>query len=293
MANQEIKIGDQLVGHGHLPFLIAEIGINHNGDMDIIKRLIDASFACQWNCVKFQKRTPDICVPEDQKTVMRDTPWGRMTYLEYRKRIELTEEDYNYIDKYCKEKSIFWSASPWDIESLDFLLTYDVPFIKISSALLVNDELLIRAAKTNKPIILSTGMSTIEEVDHAVELLEKYTKGNFIIMHCNSAYPVPDEEINIGLVPFLQKRYHCIIGYSGHEINLTPTVVAVSLGAKIIERHITLSHNLWGSDQKASLEIEGMHILAKRIKQIPMIIGKPVKIVTESEKKARRKLRNR
>lgn len=291
MANQEIKIGNQLIGSGHPSFLIAEIGINHNGDMGIVKRLIDASFACRWNCVKFQKRTPDICVPEDQKTVMRDTPWGRMTYLEYRKRIELSKEDYDYIDEYCREKPIFWGASPWDNESLDFLLAYDIPFVKIPSALLVNDELLTKAAKTNKPIILSTGMSTIEEVDHAVELLEKYTKGDFIVMHCNSAYPVPDKEINIRLIPFLQERYDCIVGYSGHEVDLNPTVMAASYGAKIIERHITLSHDFWGSDQEASLEIEGMNILAKRIKQVPLILGKPLKIVTESEKEVRRKLR--
>jgi len=291
MAKQEIKVGQQFIGFHHPSFLIAEIGINHNGDMAIVKRLIDASFACGWSCVKFQKRTPDICVPDDQKTVMKETPWGRMTYLEYKKRIELSTESYDYIDKYCKEKPILWSASIWDHPSLVFLLDYDVPFIKIPSALLTNDELLIEAAKRNKPIFMSTGMSTLEEIDHAVELLDSRSNGEYVVLHCNSAYPTPDEEINLNLIPFLRKRYNCIVGYSGHEQDLSPTVVATSYGAAVIERHVTLSHDLWGTDQKSSLEIEGMHTLVKRVKQVQTILGDGVKVVTDSEKKIRRKLR--
>jgi len=279
------------VGDDEPVFMIAEIGLNHNGELGIAKRLIDAAFACDWHCVKFQKRTPEICVPEHQKAVIRDTPWGKMTYLEYRNRIEFGEKEFSYIDQYCHEKPIFWTSSVWDLPSLKFILNYDVPFIKIPSAKLVEMNLLRAAAVTGKPIVLSTGMSTVEEIDAAVSMLNEYAEGNYVLMHTNSTYPTPPEELNLLTLKFLKERYDCIVGYSGHEYDLEPTVIAVALGARIIERHITLNHNMWGSDQFASLEVHAMDLLHKRVKQIPVSLGDGVKKLTESEKQIRKKLR--
>jgi len=272
------------------PYFIAEVGINHNGDLQIAKKLIDATFACQWDCVKFQKREPDLCVPEHQKNIEKETPWGKMTYLEYKKRMELSKEQYDYIDKYCREKPIDWTVSVWDLPSLKFLLQYDVPFIKIPSAKLTDRELLIGACMSGKPLLVSTGMSTIEETDKAVDVLEKYAS-QYALMHCNSAYPAPAEELNVNCVQTLKKRYNCPIGYSGHEDNLEPSVYAAVLGAKIIERHITLDHNMWGTDQASSLEVVAMDMLKKRIKNVNKILGSGEKIVTEKEKEVRQKLR--
>lgn len=272
------------------PYLIGEIGINHNGDMSIAKKLIDAVNACDWHCAKFQKRNPDVCVPEAQKNVMRKTPWGEMTYLDYKKKIEFESAEYAQIDDYCRAKPIDWTASVWDLDSLNFLLKYDVPFIKIPSAMLTNHELLKECAKTRKSLIFSTGMSTEEEVDEAVNIIVSY-HDNVVIMHTNSSYPTPVEELNLRLIPYLQKRYGLVVGYSGHEIDLEPTVLAVSLGAKVVERHITLSHDLWGTDQKASLEVHAMSMLQKRIKNVNLMLGNGKKEVTQSEFPIREKLR--
>ncbi|HOI30238.1 MAG TPA: N-acetylneuraminate synthase family protein [Melioribacteraceae bacterium] len=272
------------------PYLIGEIGINHNGDIQIAKKLIDAVHACGWNCAKFQKRTPELCVPEEQKNIMRDTPWGRITYLDYKKRIEFNESEYDYLNNYCQEKPLDWTASVWDIPSLEFIMKYSIPFIKIPSAMVTNHELLLQVAKTGKQVLLSTGMSTLKEVDIAVNLFLK-NGCNPILLHTNSSYPAPTNELNLSLIPFYKERYGCTIGYSGHEEDLTPTVVAVVLGAKIVERHITLSHSLWGTDQKASLELLAMDMLAKRIKNIKLMIGEPKKIVYPSEFEARKRLR--
>lgn len=272
------------------PYFIGEIGINHNGDIQIAKKLMDAVFACNWNCAKFQKRNPDICVPEKQKNVIRDTPWGKMTYLDYKYKVEFGKKEYDYIDNYCKEKPLDWTASVWDIDSLNFLLNYDVPFIKIPSALLTNLELLKEAAKTDIPLIVSTGMSTFDEIDTAVNLITKYG-AKPILMHTNSSYPTPLSELNLNLIPVLKDRYDCIIGYSGHEFDLEPTVIAVALGAKVIERHITLSHNIWGTDQKSSLEVHAMDMLKKRANEVLDIMGSTVKEVTPSEIPIREKLR--
>ena len=272
------------------PYLIAECGINHNGDLQIAKRLIDASFACQWDCVKFQKREPSICVPESQKRIMRDTPWGRIPYLEYRKKIELSRDCYDYIDRYCKEKPIDWTASVWDIPSLMFMVNYSVPFIKIPSAKLTDKELLKAAAKSNKPLIVSTGMSTIKEIDTAVDIVRKY--GNsFVLMHTNSVYPTPKQDLNVKCIQTLKNRYKCIVGYSGHEYGFEATVFAVALGAMVIERHITLNHNMWGTDQAASVEVMGMDALQKRITDVKVILGDGDKRITEGEKIIRKKLR--
>jgi N-acetylneuraminate synthase len=291
MAKQEIIIGNKIIKEGSKPYLIAEIGINHNGDMQIAKALMDAAFACNWDCVKFQKRNPDVAVPEAQKNVMRDTPWGRMTYLEYKKHVEFEKEQYDYIDKYCLEKPLDWTASPWDMDSLRFLLNYDIPFIKIASATLTNDELLVEASKSGKAIVISTGMSTIDEIDHAVEILENYSDGNYILMHTNSTYPTDHDDINLNMIKSLRDRYKCLVGYSGHEQDLEPSVAAVVVGAVMIERHVTLSHELWGTDQAASLTVPAMGMLEGRIKNIRSMMGNGEKILSEKELQVRKKLR--
>tara|TARA_A100001515_G_scaffold99382_1_gene80260 strand:- start:819 stop:1670 length:852 start_codon:yes stop_codon:yes gene_type:complete len=272
------------------PYFIGEIGINHNADMKIVKKLIDATHACNWDCAKFQKRSPDVCVPEHQKMKMRDTPWGKMTYIDYKHKIELEKKEYDQIDQYCKAKPVHWSASVWDLDSLEFLSQYDLPYIKIPSAMMTNTELVAETAKTKLPIIMSTGMSTLEEVDNSVNNVLKY-HDNLVLMHTNSSYPTPNEELNLSLIPFLKERYGCTIGYSGHEKDLEPTVIAVVLGAEVIERHITLSHDLWGTDQKSSLEVIAMDMLYKRVKDIKVMMGNAKKEVTPSEVPIRNKLR--
>lgn len=286
-----LQIDGRAVGDHQPVYMIAEIGLNHNGDMQIAKKLIDAAFATNWDCVKFQKRTPELCVPEHQKNVMRDTPWGKMTYLEYRYKVEFEKQHYNIIDEYCRNKPIAWTASVWDLKSLEFLMKYEVPFIKIPSAKLTEHDYLIEASRSGKPVILSTGMSTVEEIDAAVNVLEKNSKGNYILMHTNSIYPAPPETLNLRVINFLKDRYGCIIGYSGHEYDLEPSVIAVSLGASVIERHVTLDHNMWGSDQFASLEVHAMDLLLKRIKNIDVILGNGIKKLTEKELEVRKKLR--
>jgi N-acetylneuraminate synthase len=271
-------------------YFIGEIGINHNGDMQITKKLIDAVSACGWNCAKFQKRNPDVCVPEHQKGVMRETPWGTMTYLDYKYEVEFGKDDYDYISRYCAEKPVDWSASVWDLDSLKFLADYDLPFIKIPSAMTTNELLVSETAKVGVPIIMSTGMCELKEVDDAVNNVLKYNS-NLVLMHTNSSYPTPRDEINLNLIPFLKERYNCPIGYSGHEEDLEPTVIAVALGATVVERHITLSHDMWGTDQKSSLEVMAMDMLHKRVKDISKIMGTAEKTVTPSEVAIRKKLR--
>lgn len=272
------------------PYLIAEIGINHNGDINIAKKLIDASFAANWGCVKFQKRNPDVCVPENQKDIMRETPWGKISYLEYKKKLEFGTKEYDYIDKYCKEKPIAWTASVWDRDSLMFLNEYNVPFIKIPSAKLTETELLVEAAKLGHSMIVSTGMSTLEEIDVAVDVLRK-NSAEFLLMHTNSSYPCDLKDVNLGCLETLKKRYECNVGYSGHEYGLEATAYAVVLGARVIERHITLDHNMWGTDQAASIELMGMDMLYKRIKDVDLIMGDGCKKITEEEQKIKNKLR--
>jgi len=269
-------------------YVIAEIGINHNGDMGIAKKLIDVAYLSGCDSVKFQKRNPDVCVPEHQKGVMRDTPWGRMTYLDYKYKVEFEKEEYDEIDSYCKERNIKWSASPWDLDSLEFLMSYDIPYIKIPSAMLTNDDLLKACKDKNKPIILSTGMSTVEEIDHAVDVLD--SKG-LTLLHCNSTYPAPLDELNLSCIGTLKKRYGVEVGYSGHEFRLGTSVNAVALGATVIERHITLDRTMWGSDHLCSIEPQGLIKLVKGIREFEQAYGDGVISVTESEKPVRNKLR--
>jgi N-acetylneuraminate synthase len=271
-------------------YTIAEIGINHNGDMDLAKKLIDAAYVTGWDCVKFQKRTPDICVPEDQKNKIRQTPWGEMKYIDYKHKIEFQKKEYDIINEYCKSKPIHWTASVWDLPSLEFIMDYDVPFIKIPSAHITNLDLIERTARINKPIIISTGMSTLEEVDNAYNAIINHNP-NLVIMHCNSTYPAPSEELNLKVIESFNKRYDAIIGYSGHEYEVEPTVIAVVLGAKVIERHITLNHNMWGTDQKSSLEIDGMDKLIRRLSIVESIIGDGDKKLSPSELEVKSRLR--
>lgn len=287
----EICFGDYVINEESEPYFIAEIGINHNGDLQIAKKLMDGAYAAGWNAIKFQKREPDIAVPEHQKTVMRDTPWGRMTYLEYKKHIEFGKAEYDYIDRYCKEKPLDWTASPWDLPSLEFLLQYDIPFIKIASASITQDALLEGAAKSGKPVIMSTGMSTWEELDHAVAILERHAHGGYLLMHTNSTYPAPENELNLSMIRTLRERYRCIVGYSGHERALEPTIVAMVLGAQAIERHITLDHEMWGTDQAASLTLHAMDMLRRRARGLRAMIGNGERVLGEAELSVRRKLR--
>lgn len=291
MANKSVVLGNRTITDSSAPYFIAEIGINHNGSIQIAKRLIDAAFAIGWDCVKFQKRTPEISVPESQKNTMKDTPWGSMTYLEYKKRIEFGKDEYDLIDDYCKQKPISWTASPWDLDSLEFILDYDVPFIKIASATNGKNDLLKEACKSGKPIIMSTGMCTQEELDMSVSVLEDYSNGNYILLHTNSTYPSDPASLNLNYMKTMRERYGCLVGYSGHEQNLEPTVLAVGLGARVIERHVTLSHDMWGTDQRASLEINAMYMLHRRCLSIMDTFGTGEKKLDEKELAVRSKLR--
>ena len=276
-------------------YIIAEIGINHNGDINVAKKLIDIAAAAGCDAVKFQKREPDVCVPEHQKNVLKDTPWGSMTYLEYKHKTEFGREEYNEIDRYCKERVIEWSASPWDLESLSFLLDYDIPFIKVPSAMLTNKPLLEACAASGKKVILSTGMSTEEEISEAIstldELIKVRSKNSYAILHCNSTYPAPLEEINLSCIKTLKEIFNCEVGYSGHEFRLGTSVAAVYLGASIIERHITLDRSMWGSDHLSSIEPQGLFKLVSGIRELEKAYGDGSINVSESEKNVRKKLR--
>ena len=256
-------------------YIIAEIGINHNGSLETAKKLIDIAALSGCDAVKFQKRNPDVCVPEHQKGVMRETPWGKMTYLDYKYKVEFEQDEYDEIDAYCIEKGVEWSASPW---------------IKIPSAMLTDDNLLRECAKTGKKIIFSVGMSNLDEIDHAVEILRE-EEAEFAMLHCNSTYPAPLEELNLRCIQTLKERYDCEVGYSGHEFRIGTTVASVYLGATILERHITLDRTMWGSDHLASVEPQGLIKLVKGVRELETALGDGNKVVTEGEKKVRLKLR--
>ena len=273
-------------------YIIAEIGINHNGDLDIAKKLIDIAKVAGCDAVKFQKRNPDICVPEHQKSVERDTPWGKMSYLEYKYKVEFGKKEYDIIDDYCKKRDISWSASPWDLDSLNFLNQYNIPFIKIPSALLTDIELITASAQTNKKLIISTGMSTMDEIDASVNAIKKANSNcDLSILHCNSSYPAPNEDLNLQCIKTLKEKYKCTVGYSGHEFGLTTTIASVCLGAKIIERHITLDRTMWGTDQMCSVEPQGLIKLVRGVHELSAAMGDGKKVVTETEKPIRDKLR--
>ena len=286
---REIKIGDRLVGDGHPAYLIAEIGINHNGDLGIAKQMIDAAAHARVDAVKFQKRTPDIATPPDQQMQMRETPWGYITYLEYRYKVEFSEEQYCEIERYCREKGIAWLVSVWDQPSVDFMHKFDTPAYKIPSASITDYNLIRKARATGKPLILSTGMSTMEQIRKAVEIAGEE---NLVLMHCTSTYPCEPEELNLKMVETLRREFPGVpVGYSGHEVGLVPSAVAVALGACMVERHLTLDRAMWGSDQAASVEPGGFERLVKYIRVSEAALGDGVKKVYESEKPSMKRLR--
>jgi len=286
---REIKVGNRMIGDDHPVFIVAEIGINHNGSLDIAKKLIQGAKAAGADAVKFQKRTPEICVPKDQWNIERDTPWGRMTYIDYRYKVEFSKEDYADIDKFCKEKSIVWFASCWDEEAVDFMEQFDVPIYKTASAILTDINLLQKHKTLSKPVMISTGMSTMEEIEEAVKVFENK---NHLIAHSTSTYPCPNEELNLKMITTLREKYpNTPIGYSGHETGLAPTWAAVALGSSFVERHITLDRAMWGSDQAASVEVNGFNRLIRNIRDIEIALGDGIKKVYPSEMGARAKLR--
>jgi len=285
---REVKIGDRWIGDGHPAYVIAEIGINHNGDVESAKRLIDAALLAGVDAVKFQKRTPELCVPIEERDRMRDTPWGYISYLDYRYRVEFEKDEYTQIEDYCQERKIPWFSSVWDEPSAAFMEAFDPPCLKVPSAALTDHDLLRFLRSTGRPIILSTGMSTMQEIDAAVNLL---AIENLVITHATSTYPCDPIELNLNMIKTLRERYACPIGYSGHEVGLAPSVAAVALGACIIERHITLDRAMWGSDQAASVEPHGFARLMKDIRVTEEAFGDGVKRVYESEQGALRKLR--
>ena len=286
---KEIDINGRKIGELHPSFIIAEIGINHNGDLKIAKKLIDVAKAAGCDAVKFQKRTPELCVPEKMKNMPRETPWGIITYLEYRKKIEFTEEKYGIINKYCRDKEILWFASCWDIPSVDFIRQFNTPCYKVASPCLTDHELLRMMKKTGKPLLISTGMSTIEEIKAAAEVLgEDYP---WLLLHCVSTYPAIHREINLNVMQTLRKCFGCLVGYSGHEVGLQVTLAAVALGAVVVERHITLDRAMWGTDQAASVGPGGIQRLVRDIRIIEQAIGDGVKQVWESELPIRKRLR--
>jgi len=285
---QTVRIGSRWVGEGQPVYIVAEIGINHNGDVEIAKRLIDAAKLAGCDAVKFQKRTPELCVPPEQRNIPRETPWGLITYMEYRYKVEFGYEQYAEIDRYCKQQGIAWFASCWDIPSVDFIEQFDPPCYKVASASLTDDELLLRLNATGKPILLSTGMSTMDEIRHAVSLLDH---DRLIILHSTSTYPCPPNELNLRMIQTLKREFGLPVGYSGHEVGLQTTYAAVVLGACVVERHITLDRAMWGSDQAASVEPGGFMRLVRDIRVIEQALGDGVKRVYESELAARAKLR--
>ena len=283
-----IKIGPRGVGGDEPSFIAAEIGINHNGDLDIAKKLIDAAVFSGCDAVKFQKRTPELCVPASQRDKIRETPWGTMTYLEYRYRVEFGETEYAAIDAYCRDKGILWFASCWDVPSVAFMEKFNPPCYKIASASLTDNALLRAHQETGRILVLSTGMSTMEQIREAVSQLDLK---NLVILHSTSSYPCKPEELNLRMIPMLAGEFDCPIGYSGHEVGLQTTLAARVLGACFIERHITLDRAMWGSDQAASVEPQGLMRLVRDIRTIEKALGDGVKKVYDSELPVLQKLR--
>lgn len=282
-----VRIGNRLVGEGQPCFIVAEIGINHNGSIEIAKKLIDAAALAGCDAVKFQKRTLDVVYTADELAKPRENPFGP-TNGDLKRGLEFGEKEYKKIDDYCREKNILWFASCWDEGSVDFMEAFNPPCFKIASASLTDDDLLRHHRRYGRPIIVSTGMSTVAEIDHAVEVLGSK---NLIVLHCTSTYPSQVEELNLSTIRVLRERYGVPVGYSGHEVGLAPSVGAAALGACMVERHITLDRAMWGSDQAASVEWQGFWRLVKDIRALEQAMGDGVKRVYPSEVPIIRKLR--
>ena len=274
-----VKIADKIVGDGHPCFVIAEIGINHNGSIALAKKMIDIAVTTGCDAVKFQKRTVDVVYTKEELAKERISVFGN-TNGDLKRGLEFDLDQYKEIDAYCKEKGIMWFASCWDEQAVDFIEQFDVPCYKIASASLTDDNLLKYTKSKGKPILLSTGMSTMEEIKHAVSILGE---DNLVIYHCTSTYPSNTEEMNLKVIESFKTEFNCPIGYSGHERGVTPSVLAVALGANSVERHITFDRTNWGSDQAASLEMAGLYHMVRDIRQVPGLLGDGKKIVYPRE----------
>ena len=272
-------------------FIISEIGINHNGDINIVKKLIDSAYESGCDAVKFQKRNPDVCIPISQKEVMRETPWGEMSYVDYKHRMEFEKEEYDEIDIYCREIGIEWFASAWDLDSQEFLKQYNCKYNKIASPMLTHRNLLEVVAQEGKHTFISTGMSTMEQIEKAVKIFKDYGC-SFELMHCNSSYPTEDFNSNLSCIKTLRKRFDCNVGYSGHEKGIQITLSAVAFGVTSIERHITLDRYMYGSDQFASVTPMDLIKLCKLVRVIESAIGDGKKTLREEEKEYMNKLRS-
>ena len=264
-------------------YLIGEIGINHNGNVKIAKKIISEAKKRGFDAVKFQKRNPDISTPNKKKYEIRNTPWGNITYLDYKKKIEFNEENFDQINKFCKEINIDWFASAWDLDSLKFLNKYKLKYNKVASAMIKNTKLLEAISKQKKKTLISTGMSTMKDVEKAVRIFRK-NKCKFILMHCVSNYPTKEENLNLRMINTLKKKFNCEVGYSGHEKSVTPSLYAAVLGATFIERHITIDRTMWGTDQSASLELNGMSVIGEMLPKINKILGDGKKKFLKDEK---------
>ncbi len=286
--SKEVQLGKHLVGANQPIYVIAEIGINHNGSLELAKQLIDAAVQAGCNAVKFQKRSPELATPNHEKSRIRSTPWGEMTYLEYRYRVEFDVDQYREIDEYCSDHSIDWFASCWDSASVAHLKEFSVPCIKVASASITDHDLLRQIKSLGVPVILSTGMSTLSQIHDAASHL---AGAQLMIAHSTSTYPCPPHELNLRMIHTLSKIYDVPIGYSGHETGLASSLAAAAMGARFIERHITLDRSMWGTDQAASLEPDGLRRLVRDIRVIEAALGDGVKRIYESEKPVMKKLR--
>jgi N-acetylneuraminate synthase len=283
-----LTIGNTTIGAGQPVYIVGEIGINHNGDINVVKRLVDVAAKTGLNAVKFQKRTPELCVPRDQWNIERDTPWGVMKYIDYRYKVEFDKAEYQEISDYCESKGVDWFASPWDEEAVDFLEGFDVPCYKVASASVTDIPLLKKMRSTGRLVILSTGMSTMDEIRAAVDVLDR---DNLLMCHATSAYPCDPAELNLNMIGTLREEFGVPIGYSGHEIGLSTTIAATVLGACLVERHITIDRAMWGSDQAASVEPQGVERLVRDIRVVESALGDGVKKVYGSELGVMQKLR--
>jgi N-acetylneuraminate synthase len=285
-----VRVGNKAIGRGKSCYIIGEIGLNHNGDLEIAKKLIEVAAGAGCDAVKFQKRTPELSVPPEQRNVMRETPWGTMTYLDYRYKVEFGESEYRAIDALCRSLRIHWFASPWDEPSVEFLEKFDPLTFKVASASLTDDSLLDRIKQTGRPVILSSGMSTMDQIETAVN---RFSPERMLLAHTTSAYPCEPEELNLRMIQTLQRRFESPIGYSGHERGLQTTIAAVAMGATFVERHITLDRTMWGSDQAASVEPQGLQRLVRDIRVVEKAVGDGVKKVYDSELPIMKKLRRK
>ncbi|MBZ5580659.1 MAG: N-acetylneuraminate synthase family protein [Acidobacteriia bacterium] len=286
-ALAEVRIGNRLIGDGHPCFIIAEIGINHNGDIDLARRLISVAVAAGCDAVKFQKRTVDVVYSAEELGKPRESPFGA-TNGDLKRGLEFGHDEYRLIDRYCREVKMMWFASCWDEKAVDFIDQFDPPCFKIASASLTDDSLLRHTRSKGKPVILSTGMSTLEQIDHALEILGKK---DLVLLHACSVYPAYYPELNLRAITSLRERYGLPVGYSGHETGLPSTVASVALGACCIERHITLDRAMWGSDQAASLEPNGIGKIVSYVRIVEQSLGDGVKRVVEREQPIIKKLR--